>query len=303
MAEDMVKGEKALGLSSVLVDCDNPQEVELANDADIQVRHTRIPETKDLGNSKIVWVAHGAMESGFWQSVHGGNGHGGNDLFMMALHYLGKSDAVVTFWQRQRRIWQSLCDKNTIVDYVPMGVDLDFWQPVKNTGKWAGTPSLFTAENSHSFKSPFDLFIAWPWVTEKIPTARLHCFYLPMDQHRHIFPLIHRNGAAFKSYVLPSMLTADGLRQAFSATDFYIGLVRYGDHNRMTMEAKASGAKVISYKGNIWADYWIDEGDQREIANQLTAILRNEIEPRQCPPVAGIVEMAEGMKKIYERIL
>lgn len=82
------------------------------------------------------------------------------------------------------------------------------------------------------------------------------------------------------------------------------GLVRYGDHNRLSLEANASGCKTISYKGNVYSSYWIDEGDQREMAKRLIAILKGEVEPRPDKrEVADISITAQAMKEIYESIL
>ena len=96
------------------------------------------------------------------------------------------------------------------------------------------------------------------------------------------------------------VFSPDQLRNAFCSTDFFLSLVRYGDTNRLCLEAAACGANVISYVGNPNADYWIHEGDQRGIAAELIEIgkgLRKPV-PKTIPP--DISETAAAMKAIYD---
>ena len=113
---------------------------------------------------------------------------------------------------------------------------------------------------------------------------------------------MYATDAAWKSISSGDVFSPNDLRNAFNSVDFYIGLVRYGDFNRVGMEAKACGCKVISYRGNPYADYWITEGDQRGMASELSEILSGNVPPRQTIQVPSRVQMAQGMKDIYERI-
>jgi len=111
------------------------------------------------------------------------------------------------------------------------------------------------------------------------------------------------NRSAYRSHISSIMYSQRDLANAFASVDYYIGLVRYGDYNRICLEAKAAGCPVISYRGNDYADYWIDEGDQRIMAAQLTMILRGEVEPRQTAGVPDIAETALALSMIYARLL
>jgi hypothetical protein len=132
--------------------------------------------------------------------------------------------------------------------------------------------------------------------------ARLHVVYLPTDQHRWFFPLVNRNGSSFSSYISGTVFSDANLKNAFASTDYYIGLVRYGDHNHICLQAKACGAKVISYTGNQYADYWIPEGDQRVITSRLIEILTGKREPMQTKDVPSLDEMVKSMVKVYEDV-
>ncbi len=309
VAESTVKAEAMSGLDSWLVDCEDPKGYKEILDADIHVIHTHLPDdvraqlTKPL---RTIWIAHGTPEYTFQRSVEAGlnRGYGASDSWELAQYWLQHADATVTFWPRQQAIWQSLCDKHTVIDLIPQGVDQTFWKPVPSAGKYMGSPSLFTAENCDYSKWPLDLFIAWPWVYPSFPEAFLHALYLPTDQHRWFYPLINRNGAAFKTISSGLYLNDENLRNAFCSTDYFIGLVRYGTCNLLCTQAIASGAKTITYAGNEYSDYWIHEGDQRNMAKELIAILSGEIEPRaDKKPIADISEMIAALKPIYERIL
>lgn len=308
MAESFAKAEGALGVDSWLVDCQDPNGYKEILDADIHVIHTHFPD--DVRHQlkkplKLVWVGHGSVEHVFQSSVESGlkGGYGSGDSWALCQYWMQQADALVTFWPRQQALWKSLCDKKTIVDCVPMGVERDFWRPVPSAGKYMGSPSVFTAENCHYVKWPLDLLLCWPWVWPEIPNTFLHAIYIPNDQHKWFFPLMNRNGARFKTIATGAVLDPTGLRNAFCSTDFFIGLVRYGDFNRLSLEASACGAKTISYVGNNYADFWIHEGDQRVMAKELIAILKGDVEPREKLAVPSIEDTAKAMINIYRRIL
>lgn len=299
----MAEAETRAGLDSVLVDCTNEAEWPIGANADVHVVHTHVPDDILHSGKPMVWVAHGTPEvmfhSGYEQgNVNGKYGHG--DAWMMAQFWLQHCDATVTFWPRHHAIWQSLADKHTAVHCLPMGIDTAYWTPQPTRGQFAGAPAILTAENCYEIKWPLDLFVAWPWVVKDHHHARLHALYVPKDQHRWWFPLVNRNGASFNAFIGPHVFDPPELRNAFCSTAFYVNLVRYGDFNRIGLEAKATGAKVISYEGNPFADYWIHEGDQRRMAEELSAILAGTVTARETLPVPDVSETVAAMKAIYE---
>ena len=307
VAESLVKSECVLGLESYLCDFTKDSEIDAVADADVHVCHTHIPDivrTKATKPFKVVWVAHGTPEHVFQSSVIQGlhKGYGASDSWQLAQYWMQNADALVTFWERHQKIWKSLCDKNTQVDYMPMGIDKTIWKPVESQGKYLGTPSLLTGENCDYSKWPLDLFLLWPWVWNEMPTAHLHSIYMPSDQIRWWQTLLNRNGSGFKTISSNYAMGMESLRNAFVSTDYYIGLVRYGDANRMSLESNSCGAKTISYAGNEYSDFWLQEGDQREIAKQLLAILKGDIAPREKRVVEDVNVTALAMKAIYERI-
>jgi hypothetical protein len=304
MAEEIAEAEKASGLDSVCLNGDDRAEVPMGVDADIHVVHTHLPDDVDDRKIRKVFVAHGTPETIFAGSINeAARGlHGAADGWMVTTNFLRTSDAVVTFWPRHQAIWKSMVDKRSVIDCIPMGINLSKWQTGTSRGKWNGTPSLLTAENCHEIKWPLDLILALPWVMEEIRGLRLHLLYLPSDQARWWGALTMNNRTAYRSYISSVALDHAELANAFKSVDYYIGLVRYGDHNRICLEAKATGLPVISFRGNEYADFWLDEGDQRTMAAQLTMILRGDVPKRETPDVPDISKTAAAMMKIYERI-
>ena len=308
VAESMVEAEKKLGLDSYLCNCqEDIEKFKHVYNADIHVNHTHFPDgmrqrvTKPL---KIVWVGHGTPEHVFQSAVESGQmGYGHGDSWMLIQYWLQHADAIVTFWPRHEAIWRSLCDKGRKIHCIPLGVDRDFWKPTPTRGKWAGNPSLWSGENAHYIKWPLDLFILWPWVYPKVPGSCLHVSYLPKDMHRWFFPLVNRNGAAYASHITATVWDHDNLRNIFNSVDYFIGLVRYGDFNRLCLEAKACGAKTISYPGNVYSDFWLPEGDQRIMADQLVEILKGNVAPRKTEEAPTSEDMAKAMLQVYQELL
>ena len=303
VALEISEAEFALGHEPVLINSLDPSEWGAAEGADIHCIHSHLPESVRKSVKKSVFFIHGTPEHIFQTSVEAGlTQYAASDSFMMAMEWIRCADAVVTFWPRHAAIWKQMSDKHTKIECLPMGINTGFWHPMPSQGKWAGSPSLFTAENCHYIKWPLDLLIAWPWVAREYPEATLHAHYLPRDQHRWFMPLVYRNGAAYRSFLSADIMAPEALRNAFCSVDYYVNLVRYGDFNRIGLEAAACGCKVISYEGNPYSHYWVTEGDQRVMAKQLKDILGGKVAPRKPKPTQSIKWTAKSLEKLYASI-
>lgn len=308
-AESCAKAERLLGLDSELIDVADPQQWLGAEHADIHVLHTDVPEafritvTKDY---KVVFVVHGTPEHVMEMTVdnHARPGYGQADGWGSLRHLIKSTDAVVTFWPRHRDFYQSMVPKERHIHFVPLGIDVDFWAAGKSNGKLAGSPSVWSCENQARIKWGLDVLIAWAGVLEQIPTARLHSHYIPVNLHRFFIDLANSNGAAAGSFLSAGYWKHEDLRNIWKGADFYISPVRYGDHNCLSLQAEATGLKVISYAGNEYASYWLSEGDQRVMAKQLIAILKGEVAPRaDKTPVPTLEQMGAAMIDVYRSIL
>lgn len=308
VAESIAAAERSLGLDSQLVDVQKDSTWEWAEDADIHVTHTHFPSVmygRLRKPRRMVWVGHGTPDHVFHSAAEDAAtahyGHG--DALMLMQHWLKVSDARVTFWPRHKWVYDRMLTRGARpTDCLPLGVDRAFWCPGESAGKFVGSPSVLTSENPHYFKWPYDLFTCWSDVAEAVPTVQLHANYLPRDMHRVFFPWVNALGAHYSSYISANTYDHSWLRNAFRSADFYCGLVRYGDLNHIALQANAAGIKTISYAGNPHSDFWVTEGDQRELAAQLIAILRGEVAPRDKSPVPDISETARAMQRVYEEI-
>lgn len=314
VAQSMVQAEKKLDIDSIFLNIETDANWDQALDADVHVSHTHIPvmyrgkafQKQVTKPFKMVGCWHGTPEHIFEGSVHAGeNGaYAPSNSLMISQHDLKRSHARVTFWPRHKAIYDTMMFEGTKMHLVPLGVERDFWNGGASRGKYQGEPSVWSGENCHEIKWPLDLLLMWPWVSDAVDDAYLHLCYLPHDQARFWFPLAHANGAYYRAHMGAWTYPHSELRNIFKSVDFVLNMVRYGDFNRIGLEAGASGAKVISYAGNRFSDYWLPEGDQRIVADALIKILRGETEPRKDKlPVPDVSETASAMRAIYESIL
>jgi len=316
VAVNMAAAERRMGLDSVLsLTGQNADQVvasmqkdvpvlteEEASVSDIHVIHSHKP---DHIKGKTIFLPHGTPEHCFTGAIeqYSMQGHIAHDPFMLSMYRINHCDMTVTFWRRHKYIWQTLCPKADI-RVIPMGVDYEFWQGgPQSLGKYVGTPSFLTSENCHTIKWPLDVILAFPRVMDANPGAVFHIHYLPVDQHRWWYPLLFSSGVAYKSYTSGHCLSHEELRNAFRSVDYYVSPVRYGDFNNTCLEAKVAGCKVISYRGNEYADFWITEGDQQVMADEITDIIQGRTLPRELVGTPEpISAMAEQMISIYEEI-
>jgi len=312
VASTMSEFERRLGIDSSLANAFEESHdtlIDRCADADVHVSHTYLPEwfKRHITNKnwRLVWVGHGTPEHIFLNSAIDAEGrpYGHNDGLMLFQYYLQHADAIITHWPRHAALYRTLVDKRTQIHTVPLGIDLDFWKPTPSAGDFAGDPSLFSAENCHYIKWPYDLFVTWPLVYPRVHTnACLHVSNLPLDQHRFFFPLVNRNGSSYAAHITSTRWGHNPLRNIFNSVDYFIGLVLKGDFNRLSLEAAACGCTTISYRGNPYSHFWLTEGDQRTIADELVAILNKETPPRTPSPVPSAAETALAMKSIYESL-
>lgn len=310
VARSCAEAERRLGHDAEVVDCQAGGDAwEQAADADVHVSHTHFPDgmrERCTKPCKVVFVAHGTPEHVMDMTIEAfaHPGYGPADGWMLLRHLVKTADAVVTFWDRHRWIYQSLVPKERTIHAVPLGVDKEFWTQGVDQGHYAGSPAVWTSENQHRIKWALDLLIAWPDVVKEVPGARLHAHYIPTNLHRFFMDLANSNGAAYYSYLSGGTYTHEVLRSMWRSFDFFLSPVRYGDHNNLFMQAATTGLKTISYAGNVYADYWIPEGDQRAMVKQLAAIFRGEVEPRSDKQdVPDIMEMGKAMVSIYEQVV
>lgn len=312
VAVQCADAERRLGKDSQIVDIGKADTWDEALDADIHVCHTDFPESvrvKITTPYKSVFVVHGTPEVVFESSIErfAYPGYGISDGWQLLKHWLRHADATVTFWDRHASFYRSMFPRRVaeqMVRVVPLGVDTAFWAGGTSHGPYQGQPSVWTSENQARIKWVLDTIVAWPLVSQELPDACLHAHYIPTGLHRFFIDLANDNDCAFKAHLSSACFPHESLRDIWKDVDFFWSPVRYGDHNNIFMQAAAvGGPEMISYAGNVYADYWIAEGDQRTMAKQLVPILRHEVEPRPDKlPVPDLEDMAKAMIAVYESL-
>lgn len=314
LAQSLCYAERELGIDSVLINSHNESDFENALDADVHVGHTVLPQMfkgksfmKQLTKPfRLVSVGHGTIEHIFEGSVQASeNGqYAPSDSLMIMLHDLKRADARVTFWPRHKWILDKFMATGTEMKLVKLGVLKKFWAEGESRGKYAGNPSILSAENAHFIKWPLSLALMWPYVVEEVDSAYLHICYLPSNQARAWYPLVNANGTHFKAHIGPWTFPHNELRRVFKGFDFLWSGVRFGDFNLLCLEALAAGLKVISYKGNPYSHYRIEEGDTRIQCQQLIEVLKGNVEERSDrEEVPDISTTAQEMGDIYAEII
>lgn len=311
----MARAEVAIGVESRCLDPFDPAQTgwEWALDADVHISHTHIPEKigalsfKKSVTKPYRWVfpVHGTPELVFEQSVEDArtNGYGSGTSFVHHQIGMQNADAVLAFVPRHRDLYDLATDKHTIIDLIPMGIDIPFWQAGTNIGKYDGRPSFFNCENQYPFKWGVELLRVWPLIRAELEEAVYHLTNIPGGLQRFVDVLAARYGSVRGAYVGSWSYDHANLRNILKQVDYYVSTVRYGDFNRISLEAGAAGTKVISNPGNVYADYWVPEGDQREMAKAIIAIGKGEVEPRAKTPIPSEQDMAQAAVHVYERIL
>lgn len=309
VAQQCADAETRLGHDSKLVDVAKAETWDETAGADVHVMHTALPDPVRVrgGNYKLVFVPHGTPEHVVENVVDGieRGGYAPGDAWMLLKNWLHEADATVTFWHRHQWVYQQMVPKaaRPSIHFVPLGVDTAFWRGGTCRGKYAGEPSVWMSENQHRIKWGLDVLMAWPAIRQALPLARLHANYIPTGLLKIFYDLTTTNGAGYTSWLASATYDHANLRDIFASVDFLVSPVRYGDHNNLFMQAAAAGMQTVSYPGNEYADYWMPQGDQREMAKALIPILRGDVDPRPDKlPVPELEDMGRAMIAVYESL-
>jgi hypothetical protein len=317
LASAVAEGERRLGHDALVVDAADPSlwRSPLHMDADIHAIHSRCAPA-DLAyirdvldrEPRVVFYSHGIPEDTIGQAINQVllvERPDVEDYWSLTRYWLARADAFVVFNYRQQALFQSMTSKGRVVDCVPFGVDTAFWSDgPKNAPHLRGAPAVWTGENQLRVKWALDALLLWPFVTERVPDAHLHAHYIPFELHRWFVDIANTNGAAYFATITPKYFPHAMLRELWAGCDFMLGTTRYGDPTCLSQQAEAAGLPVISYPGNQHASWWLQEGDQRVMADQLVGIFQGHIPPRPDKvPVPTLEDMARHTPAVYNRVV
>jgi len=318
LAQNMVVAEQALGNDSMLIDAKHEGQWALPQvlNADLYVIHSIFPkgarhliETAQNRKVKTVFVAHGIPEYAMDEAVkafeqaQASQAESFGDVWFLLRHWLKEADAFVTFNPRHAALYDRMVPSERKVDVVPMGVDRAFWSAPCVAEPMLGNPCVWMSENQNRIKWALDTIIAWPFVMDALPEAHLHAHWIPLDLHRFFIDLANANGAAYGATIDSLHFTHQRMKELWQTAHFILSPTRYGDITLLAMEANAAGRPLITYKGNEYAQFWLEEGDQRRMAEQLVAIFKGEVKARPVLQAPDLSDMGRAMLAVYARVL
>lgn len=280
--KDQIKYERKEGMESDLVDPKkenpskdliddgwlSPKPWEDAKAADVWVMHAFIPEKLKQGFAEKVTVAvlHGPTEHMIlkeWTSNRS------ETPFNLHLNILWGYDATVVINTHEEDIMR-LYDEKKRLHYIPNSVDLERYSPDGFKWEYQRHPAIGSFDVSRLEKLPTNLIWAMPKVIEKIPSARLNLFSLPLEPigiYRNIFCRSHErylehgcceNIQLENTNLCPYMRGIDiGFNNNIS-----------GIASRVTMEMMAMGVPVVGYAG-AYTKYHPMIWDLDSIAEQI----------------------------------
>ncbi len=321
---DLVLAEQAKGIDAGFVNCglgkggkavskaistNNGMQVHddrWALDADIIVRHTCLTGRIEHSGKPIVMCLHGRPESSWMIEFL--------DVMQCFRLVITKAKehnyvAGVTFWDEFLPIWKMYMPDFDL-HYVPATVDTDFNNPEgkkHDFGKWSGSPNIVVADKFRHDISPFNVMMAAArFKDEMCPTAKLHCYGIPVDKGKGEFLAkgLKNNGCLGQAHS-----TVANLDEIFRSADMLI--TPHVIATRVIREALASGLPVVAGTGCKYTEFTADsrdvEGFAKEIKRCWDIINGNEKYRQEAREVAkrefNCGQAADGMIKVFEKVL
>ena len=283
--KDQIKYERRAGLKSDL--CDplkeeggekhnliddgwlTPSPWEIAKDADVWVMHYTIPEKlQPLFDQKVtVAVLHGPTEHCLmkeWTSDLS------NRSFDSHIKCLWRYDATVVINQHEWDV-MSLYDEKRRLHYIPNSIDLERAPQEGVRWEFKNRPAVCSFDVTRLEKLPVHLLWASSKIVERIPTARVNVFALPIAQFSFFRDIICKKWKReYESDQLVEVFALENtnLFPFMRGADIVFNNNFSGIASRVSMEAMAMGTPVVSYGGE-YTKYHAKIFDLDSIAEQI----------------------------------
>jgi len=303
--KDLVKAEKGQGIDAHFVDIGNEDgkavvgnpgskdgwlvtsDIKVADDADILVRHTCIPNELENAGIPVVIAIHGRPESSLILDEKG------TVPVIEGFHNKGQDcrhKAFITFWPEHIDFWSRIVPPKKL-HLVPAMVDLMEWRPGGKKfdfGKHNASPNILIADIWREDKTPFDEIMAVAkWIKEECPTAKLHLAAAPMGKGAMLlWHALGREGVL--GHVMGLM---SNIKEIYEAVDVIV--TPHEIATRIVREARATATNVVLSAGlSAWYSSWKVSPQAEKMA------ARKYAEQHYCLSNAGT-----AAKKVYESIL
>uniref|UniRef100_A0A6M3K231 Putative methyltransferase n=1 Tax=viral metagenome TaxID=1070528 RepID=A0A6M3K231_9ZZZZ len=259
----------------------------VADDADILVRHTSIPNEMENSGIPVVMAMHGRPESSLLLDEKG-------EIPVIEAFYNKGQDcrykAFFTFWKEHLPFWGLIVPEKKL-HYVPAMVDLMEWRPGGekfDLGEHAGNPNILIADIWRDDVTPFkEVMAVAEWIKKECPTARLHIAAAPTGKGANVlWRALRKQGVL--GYACGQ--TKD-IKALYEACDVVVSPHQMA--TRIVREGHAMGKLVIGAADLSW---WLDEYKESSITAQKAARKHAEVDFR-------LSNAGEAAKTIYEGIL
>lgn len=315
-AADLVRGERRLGHTAVLVDAGVPGEGAhygeedhgirseppiAACGADVLVTHTSPPDDvlRLARGAPRVHVIHGRPESSFRLSQKGGASPV-YDLYATWARE-GKVDRWVTLWPEHLPYWSAILPEDRLSCTSAPPCDLERWTPAGPKHKWepGGRWNVLVADPWREDSDPFHVVHGLLLLAKRRPGVKVHLYACatPVGPWEHLFRALRRADALGET---KGMMRDIDTR--YRAADLVVTPHRIA--TRIVREASACGATVLT--GSLpgtgqWGAYGCDPLDPESVASAAHHALNRP----HCADVSryDCVDAARALVDLYESTL
>jgi len=303
--KDLVKAEKGVGIDAHFVDIDSVKGVatlqepgkkdgwmttsdpSVAEDADILVRHTSMPNDMENSGIPVVLAIHGRPQSSLLLDERT------NEPIVEGMYNKGRDcryKAFFTFWPEHVSFWKRIVPEHKL-HLVPAMVDLMEWRPGGKKfdfGEHNGKPNILIADIWRADVTPFEEIMAVAeWIKTECPSARLHIAAAPTGKGANVLWRALREEKVL-GYACGQ--TKD-IKEIYEACDVVV--TPHTIATRIVREGSAMGKDVIH--ANALTTWW---DTFRLRAPLVFRAARKRAETNFCLSNAG-----QAAKTMYESIL
>lgn len=320
---ELVAAENKLGMDAGLIDTDNlaggysddstgdviiSKDISWADDADVYVLSSTIPNDYKLKGAPIVMLMHGCPRDMF-ESERFDMNKDNAAPFSTLLSYFNQTErykAFVTLWKEHYAYYKDYV-KNCY--YVPAGCNLNKLKPEGKKYKFAasGKPNVVFCDAWRFMKHPYHILHGVSIAQKELPDLRLHLYGLP-DRDKALWYKLCRT-AGFDTFIGEFDHIIFDLDDVFRACDMVITPVEIS--HRIMREATACGTPVIA-GGYEHTPYNFHPYKPTEMAEQIIRCWEDiQADPEgvrnRCRETAvkymDVMDTARGLKRIYEKVL
>ena len=287
--KDQIKYERIEGLDSQLIDPIRPNFVDgvdgyirtidfrEAMDADVWVVHSNIPPplkeyiVKNREKHVTVAIMHGPIENMLlkeWAYLEKNIEEEGA-FTITHINWIWNHDACVVI---DKHAWEisKIFDEYNKLHYIPNSIDLER-NPVEGY-KWEylNHPAIISCDVPRIEKLPVHILFSMPGVLERIPTARLSMFALPLVHIEFFRNLVCRSKERQLDFKCCEniQMKMSSLEPFIRGADIGFNSNYSGICSRVHMEMMAMGVPVVSYNGD-YTEYHARAFDILSIAEQI----------------------------------